>query len=757
LLASAAVIAQAAIFKHPNRRMKAGAMRPSRMRGMAAAAAIITAGTLVATGISAMPASAGPPGPAAPDQSPNAKIAPEVKSAFSDGGPVEVLVSYTWQKDSAAAQQASGSVARMSRKEHNKKLVSELGKRYGATKKATLAKSGPQIKVVEDYSTLPSQLLRIPSLDAARELAADPNVASLQPNTAIDLELTESLPLINQPAVAESGYKGAGASVAVLDTGVDYRKSDFGSCSGAGGSCVVSIARDFAKDDKKLDDNGHGTNVAGIVHGVAPDAKILALDVFDKKGALSSDIKKAIDWVVANQADYKIASMNLSLGDDSHHTSECTDSSFTGDFATAGAIGVIPVVSAGNSAYESGKYKTGVGFPACTPGAIRVGAVYDSNVGRFRDTEKGHECTDSATDADVIACFSQGGPLVSLYAPGAKITAAGYTDSGTSQAAPHVAGAVAVLNRQEPDASAYDIAASLGHSSVGLTDPRENNDSGFQVWPRLDLKAASSALTKIVKDKSISDGTVRLGVGTYGDLNAPDDSGKPTGLIYLPTDADALSPGCLCEGWGLADRTSGVFGLANEAQGITNLTAVSYKHTNSTATSVVNVGGGLEVNHNFHPTKVDGLYEVTVTIKNIGLATTGPLAYRRVLDWDVPPTPFSEYVTLAGSTAAGVTYLSDNGFASANPLTGAESIISSGDVVDSGPADHGTVIDLNLGSLAEGESTTFQLYYGASASEEAALSALTSVGAMAYSLGQPSTADGPTLGQPNTFFFGYSK
>ncbi len=97
--------------------------------------------------------------------------------------------------------------------------------------------------------------------------------------------------------------QGAGTSVAVLDTGVDYTLAAFGTCTAPGapaGTCKVAYAQDFAPDDSILDDvDGHGTNVSGIVVGVAPDTKILGLDVFSTDGsAYYSDILSALDWVI---------------------------------------------------------------------------------------------------------------------------------------------------------------------------------------------------------------------------------------------------------------------------------------------------------------------------------------------------------------------------------------------------------------------------------------------------------------------------
>jgi PKD repeat protein len=260
----------------------------------------------------------------------------------------------------------------------------------------------------------------------------------------------------------------------------------------------------------------------------------------------------------------------------------------------------------------------------------------------------------------------------------------------------------------------------------------------------------------------IDNGTIQLGVNPEGHLNVTDGPASlggttAVGLRYLPTNAEATAPGCLCEGWGAADATSGVTGHANVAGGgVTNLRLIEFTSTPSTAHSVVEVGSTLRVTHDYHPTAATSdLYEVTVTVENISGAPVDP-RYRRVMDWDVEPTAFSEFVTIEQGSAANLIYTDDGGFATADPLGPHDPRLFSGEAVDSGPSDHGALFDFDFDTLAPTESVTFQTYYGAAATETGALSALAAVGAEAYSLGQTSTPDGPTLGTPNTFVFGFT-
>ena len=111
--------------------------------------------------------------------------------------------------------------------------------------------------------------LKLKTMNGLQALLRHPSIIRVYKNKNRALSLTESLPLINQPPVAAAGFAGTGTVVAVLDTGVDYTKAAFGSCSGPGYSagCKVIAAYDFAPLDYSKDDDGHGTNVAGIVLG----------------------------------------------------------------------------------------------------------------------------------------------------------------------------------------------------------------------------------------------------------------------------------------------------------------------------------------------------------------------------------------------------------------------------------------------------------------------------------------------------------
>jgi hypothetical protein len=285
----------------------------------------------------------------------------------------------------------------------------------------------------------------------------------------------------------------------------------------------------------------------------------------------------------------------------------------------------------------------------------------------------------------------------------------------------------------------------------------------------------------------ITNNTVQLGVNNTGDLNyactnaetgcpGPSAGGAgPVGLRYFPSNLDSTSPGCPCEGWGMADDGSKLSGYANESSGTANVAVNSFTHDATSAVSNVTItdpgiaGYSMTVVQDYHPSAASpNLYEDTVTVTNTGLAFTD-LRYRRAMDWDIEPTAFNEYSTIQG-TSPQLLFDSDNGFASSDPLVPAGSILATGAFTDSGPADHGAVFDFGFGALAHNASKTFKVYYGAAPDETTALNALSTGGAQVYSLGESScpeagntvagcdalaTDAGKLEGKPATFMFGF--
>jgi len=266
----------------------------------------------------------------------------------------------------------------------------------------------------------------------------------------------------------------------------------------------------------------------------------------------------------------------------------------------------------------------------------------------------------------------------------------------------------------------------------------------------------------------ITYGNTSLGVNDEGHLNFFDPiTGFPFGVFRAGV-GDAISPGCLCEGWGLmvtgpAGMTSG---FVNQASGNGGLTGGTFGASPVTATSVIGLAAypDVSIRHAYGPSLAADIFQVNVTITNNStFATYSDLVYRRAMDWDVPPTEFNEFVTHRGveqnlTTNGGkLLYASNNGFASSDPSAPAGEVGApqgttiNVDFFQYGVADHGSVFDFALGNLAPGQSTTFNIFYGSRATLADAYSGLAQLGVTIDSFGTPAAGSLYSLGQSTIF------
>ena len=265
--------------------------------------------------------------------------------------------------------------------------------------------------------------------------------------------LDDSVPLVNGTSswnLVSNGVNlsGTGETVCILDTGVNYSHSDLGGCYGnnnASSGCKVIGGYDWVNGDSNpYDDHGHGTHVSGIVaangtkKGVAPGAKIIMMKVCDSGGSCSDIyIRAGIDWCVGNSSVYNISVISMSIGG-GLYTSYCDyvddGANITLGINNAVTKNISVVISAGNGLNNVGPGNaTAIASPACVQNATPISATTKLDV---IDT--------SYADRSVS--------IVQLLAPGTDITSTwvtgGYAaSSGTSMAAPHAAGAIAILNQ----------------------------------------------------------------------------------------------------------------------------------------------------------------------------------------------------------------------------------------------------------------------------------------------------------------------
>lgn len=433
-----------------------------------------------------------------------AVIPPAALAALKSGKAVDLIVEF----DSVEVDRAALALRRPAETRDTPSISAFRAQRYRQVKdrvEAELAALPAQTRI--DYSHLPMRLTRFPSLAAANAWAANVRVRAIHVDGDLYRVLTRSQPLINQPAVAAGAYTGSGTTVAVIDDGIDYSHAAFGACTAPGAPATCRVVQSLLVGTASgTTDNSHGTNVSAIALGVAPGARIAMLNAFSGTSAKTSDVIAGINWAIANRATYNIASINMSLGNGSKNTAPCTSwqtNPFVTPVANATGAGITVVAAAGNDAFSDA-----LSSPACVSGVVSVGAVYSANWGGLNWGST--LCTDASTAADKVTCFSDSASFLTLLAPGALITAAGIQEGGTSQAAPHAAGAVAVLRAAFPEESLAATLARLTSNGAPVTDARNG-----LVKPRIDLLASvRPANDHFTARKSLSGSTGTAGGST---------------------------------------------------------------------------------------------------------------------------------------------------------------------------------------------------------------------------------------------------
>jgi subtilisin family serine protease len=340
--------------------------------------------------------------------------------------------------------------------------------------------------------------------------------------------LEETVPRIGADLAHATGFTGSGATIAVLDTGIHYEHPAFegriidSACFsttdpaiGSETTCLENRQTDtddpVAASACSLNDSNacvHGTHVASIaagapgdhptlghyaLTGVAPSAAIVPVQIFSYfddtdicDGASScirsyfSDQVEALEWLYESRSSLNLAAINMSLGGETH-SGACDDDIRADVIGRLLAANVATVIAAGNDGAS-----TEVSAPGCITDAVTVTALSEQN-----------------------QVVGNNGPQTDIAAPGTNITAAGnpgsgqlqITQSGTSMATPHVAGAIAILRQASSDATIADMLAAIdqAHEIEWHAPP--------QSWAVLHLDDALQLIRRPVVTRDGSDST----------------------------------------------------------------------------------------------------------------------------------------------------------------------------------------------------------------------------------------------------------
>jgi subtilisin family serine protease len=313
------------------------------------------------------------------------------------------------------------------------------------------------IQIDETFDTLLDGFSAELTPSEVQALQARPDVLAVYPDLPVSANATQAnapwnLSRLDQDtAPADTTYTypdsaGSGARIYVVDTGVSANPAQFGSRLLPGFTAI-------SDGNGTADCNGHGTHVAGTVasttYGVAKQASIVPVRVFGCTGsALTASVLAGLDWIAANHPAGTPGIVNLSLGSADPITT--TTDPLTTAVNAMSDRGFVMVVAAGNRTANACTYS-----PARAAKALTVGAT---------------------TASDARAGYSNFGSCIDLFAPGSDIRSLQWNNpsgstvmSGTSMAAPHAAGAAAVLVATAPGLSASQAQSRLlAEARVGV-------------------------------------------------------------------------------------------------------------------------------------------------------------------------------------------------------------------------------------------------------------------------------------------------
>jgi uncharacterized repeat protein (TIGR01451 family) len=309
------------------------------------------------------------------------------------------------------------------------------------------------------------------------------------------LAAESNLTLINVPALWELGYQGQGIVVANVDTGVDVNHPDLNAKWRGGSNSWFDpygenpTPVDMANPPGPPDSSGHGTQTMGIMvggedksipFGIAPAAQWIAVKAFKNDGSGTTvAFHQAYQWLLDPDGNPVTPDAPHVVNNSWVLTNSGCILEFQPDLQALRAAGILPIFAAGNF----GPIASSSRSPANNPEAFAVGAIDDNSMIKS-DSSRGPSACDGTTYPEVVA-------------PGVNIHTTDrfglYTNlSGTSAAAPHVAGALALLLDADPNLTVAEQQAALGNHVVDLGAAGPDNSYGAG---RIDLLAALQSIS----------------------------------------------------------------------------------------------------------------------------------------------------------------------------------------------------------------------------------------------------------------------
>ena len=459
--------------------------------------------------------------------------APQAGAALATArsqGYVRVIVQYEPQAAGNIAADAGALAALKTRNAAVQDAI--IGAHFGGAGTAQDGRAVAFPRGISRFDVTPGFAVNVSAAELTA-LAADPRVRQISIDRLSRPNLLQTVPLIGATTAFAHGSTGSGWAVAVLDTGVQANHEflvgkvvDEACFSTGGGGAGVSLCPNGQSSQTgagSADPNTaqclnaifslctHGTHVAGIAaglntaqsagepeSGIGRDAKILAIQVFTRFndaiscagqppciGSFDSDQVRALDYVFQHinvAPGVQVASVNMSLGSNDRTASACDADVQKAPIDNLRSVGVLTVIATGNDGD-----KNGIAHPACISSAVSVA---------------------STTKGDAVSSFSNMAPNVTLLAPGGANDGGGCSlgannsdilssipglfgsttayacMAGTSMAAPHVAGVIALARSACPSAPVDALLNVLRTTGVMITDTRAGA-SGNIVKPRI--------------------------------------------------------------------------------------------------------------------------------------------------------------------------------------------------------------------------------------------------------------------------------